>query len=163
MTGPSAERRVVLPAQVPDEATAVVLNVTGVSPTAGTFLTLWPSSAARPEASNLNLRAGEVRANAVTVALGGGAAFYRMTPLRVIDTRFGEPLPGGWYGDVDLPGGITQIAAGFTTAYALRSDGTVWAWGSNGGSLSNASTAPAARRPPSARAAARSPRSRCPG
>ncbi len=51
---------------------AVVLNVAGVSPTAGTFLTVWPDGTARPTVSSLNLRPGDSRANLVTVRVGGG-------------------------------------------------------------------------------------------
>ena len=49
---------------------AVTLNVTGVNPTKDTFLTAYPSGVARPNVSNLNLRAGEVRPNLVTVKVG---------------------------------------------------------------------------------------------
>jgi hypothetical protein len=58
---------------VPREGvSAVVLNVTGVSPTAGTFVTAWPSGEARPFTSNLNLTPGDVRPNLVTAKVGAG-------------------------------------------------------------------------------------------
>jgi hypothetical protein len=51
---------------------AVVLNVTAVTPTAPSSLTVWPTSElARPEVSSLSLAPGQTVANAVTVALGG--------------------------------------------------------------------------------------------
>ena len=59
-------------AAVPSGATAVVLNVTGVTASAATFLQAYPgpvSGTGRPTASNLNLRKGETRANLVTVAV----------------------------------------------------------------------------------------------
>lgn len=59
-----------LAARVPAGATAVVLNVTGVRPTRGTFVTVFPHGTARPNASNLNLVPEEIRPNLVTVALG---------------------------------------------------------------------------------------------
>jgi hypothetical protein len=59
-----------LSARVPAGATAVVVNVTGVSPAAGTFVTVWSAEEERPPVSNVNLRAGETRANAATVAIG---------------------------------------------------------------------------------------------
>jgi hypothetical protein len=74
-TGPVGAGRVVtldLSARVPASATAVVLNVTGVSPTTTTFVTVFAHGAPRPTASNINLVAGDVRANQVTVALGAG-------------------------------------------------------------------------------------------
>ena len=48
---------------------AVVLNLTGVSPTAATYLTAYPADSARPQVSSLNLDAGTTRANLVTVPL----------------------------------------------------------------------------------------------
>ncbi len=53
-------------------ADAVILNVTGVRPTTGTFATVWPTGATRPNASNLNLTAGEVKPNLVVAKLGAG-------------------------------------------------------------------------------------------
>ena len=51
---------------------AVVLNVTAVSPTGLSFLTVWPTGLARPEVSNLNVVPGQTVPNAVTVGLGAG-------------------------------------------------------------------------------------------
>lgn len=59
-----------LSAAVPASATAVVVNVTGTAPTTSTFVTAYAAGTARPIVSNLNLRAGETRANLVTVAVG---------------------------------------------------------------------------------------------
>ena len=39
---------------IPTEATAIASNVTTVNPTAGSYLTVFPADAARPNASNLN-------------------------------------------------------------------------------------------------------------
>ena len=44
---------------VPTSATVLQLNVTATDPTANTFLTIWPSNVARPNASSLNPRAGQ--------------------------------------------------------------------------------------------------------
>jgi hypothetical protein len=49
---------------------AVVVNVTGVGPTAGTHLTVWPARFPKPQTSNLNLRPGETRANLMVVRVG---------------------------------------------------------------------------------------------
>jgi hypothetical protein len=51
---------------------AVVLNLTAVAPTAGTYITAYPTGGARPNASSLNLPAGATRANLVTVPVGTG-------------------------------------------------------------------------------------------
>ncbi|MBM6401122.1 carboxypeptidase-like regulatory domain-containing protein [Phycicoccus sonneratiae] len=91
---------------------SVVLNVTGVKPTKGTYVTAWPAGATRPTTSNLNLLAGEVRPNLVVVKVGSGGAvslfnnagsvdvladvagwiptgttFRSVTPARLLDTR----------------------------------------------------------------------------
>ncbi|MGB3442053.1 MAG: hypothetical protein WBA97_25180 [Actinophytocola sp.] len=68
--GPAKTVTIDLSSAVPATTTAVVLNVTGATPTTATFVTVYPSGAARPTASNLNLVAGETRANLVTVAVG---------------------------------------------------------------------------------------------
>ncbi len=101
---------------VPASATAVTLNLTGVEPTANTYVTAWPAGTARPPTSTLNLVAGTPSPNLATVMLGTGrkvnlyneagsvevlvdltgfytpefgAAFTPVTPTRVLDTRNG--------------------------------------------------------------------------
>ena len=54
---------------VPAGASAAVLNVTAVSPTASGFLTVFPAGIAMPTVSNLNFTAGVTVANLVTVPL----------------------------------------------------------------------------------------------
>ena len=93
---------------------AVVVNVTAVSPTATSFLSVYPSGAARPTTSTLNLAAGRSVANlviatpgqdgAVTIYNGAGSvhvladvsgyfattsAYAGQTPVRILDTRRG--------------------------------------------------------------------------
>jgi hypothetical protein len=51
-------------------ASAVVLNVTVVNPTAGGYITAWPSGTARPTVSSLNFSKGWVGANLITVPIG---------------------------------------------------------------------------------------------
>ncbi|HVK25167.1 MAG TPA: hypothetical protein VM677_27735 [Actinokineospora sp.] len=64
-------------AGVPATATAVTLNVTATEPTASSFLTVWPSGAARPLASSLNFTAGATVPNLVTVpVVDGKVRFY---------------------------------------------------------------------------------------
>jgi YVTN family beta-propeller protein len=55
---------------IPAEAVGVSMNVTIVNPTAGSYLTVWPSDGDRPTASNLNWVAGQSPTpNAVMSAL----------------------------------------------------------------------------------------------
>ena len=64
------------------DATAVVLNVTAVGPTAAGWLTLYPSDAASiPAASNLNFSAGQVVPNLATVRLGATGAIRISNPF----------------------------------------------------------------------------------
>ena len=53
---------------------AVVLNLTGIAPTASTFVTAWPTGQPRPTASVLNLTSGQVAPNLVVVKVGTGGA-----------------------------------------------------------------------------------------
>ncbi|MBV9039708.1 MAG: choice-of-anchor D domain-containing protein, partial [Acidimicrobiia bacterium] len=49
---------------------AVVMNVTATQPTAGSYLTLFPTGQSQPTASNLNFGPGETVPNLVVVKLG---------------------------------------------------------------------------------------------
>ena len=51
-------------------ATAVVLNVTAVAPSANGFLTVWPSGTLLPTASNLNFTPGSTTPNLVIAGIG---------------------------------------------------------------------------------------------
>ena len=57
---------------VPADATAVVLNVTGIGATTNTYLavTPTPTTPAPPTTSTINLRSGVTLANGATVAIG---------------------------------------------------------------------------------------------
>lgn len=55
---------------IPSEATAIASNITTVNPTAGSYLTVFPADASRPNASNLNWTpASPPTPNQVTVGL----------------------------------------------------------------------------------------------
>ena len=68
-------------ADVPTGATAVVVNLTAVAPTAGTFLTVFPAGTTRPLASDLNPAAGDVKGNLTvgTLSSGGKLSIYNNT------------------------------------------------------------------------------------
>jgi hypothetical protein len=51
---------------------AVVLNLTAVVPSGTGYITVWPSGASRPNASNLNFTPGQSRSNLVIAAVGTG-------------------------------------------------------------------------------------------
>ena len=54
---------------------AVVVNITATQPTAGSYLTAFPTGAAVPLASNLNFSPGQTVPNLVVVKLGTGGKF----------------------------------------------------------------------------------------
>ena len=57
---------------VPASASAVVLNVTATDSSEASFLTVFAWGTTKPNASNLNVGPGQVRANLVTVKVGAG-------------------------------------------------------------------------------------------
>ena len=59
---------------VPSNATAVVVNVTGISPTAPTFLTVFPAGTGLPLASNVNPAVNDIVPNLATVKVGAAGA-----------------------------------------------------------------------------------------
>jgi hypothetical protein len=121
---------------VPTDATAAVLTITAVNPSAAGFVTVFPCSANAPDTSTLNFAAGQTVANTTMAALSGagrvcvrtsadadilvditgwlspnGAA--RLTPVgpvRVVDTRSG--VGGGRVGG----GGTLTVDVGASVA-----------------------------------------------
>ena len=61
-------------AGVPNDARAVVVNVTALNSATETFVSVWPSGAPRPATSTLNPRSNEVVANEIVVSLGTDGA-----------------------------------------------------------------------------------------
>lgn len=118
---------------------AVVLNVTVTQPTAESFLTVFPSGAARPLASNLNFVAGRSVPNLVMAKVGAdgkvsvynhagttdvildvvgwfgavgadtGDRFNSLSPTRILDTRSGT---GGFSAPVGAGGTISPTVTG---------------------------------------------------
>lgn len=99
---------------------SVVLNVTATNPTAPSFVTVWPTGADRPVASNLNVTPGVTAPNLVIAKIGTGGSvsifnlagttdivadvegyfpsggnFVSITPARLLETRPGLPVAAG--------------------------------------------------------------------
>ncbi len=55
---------------VPVDAKAVVVNITGVTPSYSTFITAWPTGPPMPTASNLNLTPNSVVPNLAVIKVG---------------------------------------------------------------------------------------------
>jgi hypothetical protein len=82
---------------VPDDATAVALNLTVTEPEADGYITLASAGVGVPFVSNLNFRAGETTANfAVVVADAGQVQYLSTTPAHVIldVTGYWAPIDG---------------------------------------------------------------------
>jgi hypothetical protein len=112
---------------VPSTATAVSMNVTIISPTADSFLTVFPSDAAsRPLAASLNWIAKQAPTpNAVTAALSadGHVSFYNLTgSVQVAADVVGYYEPSGADGQAGVtPARIVWVAtsgAPFTSVRA---------------------------------------------
>jgi hypothetical protein len=106
---------------VPPDATAVVLNVTVVSPTAAGFVTVFPAGASMPLASNIDYVGGEVVPNLVEVGIGtnGQVSFYSSsrTDLVVDVEGYASPTPAagigsGLYNPLPAPVRICDTRAG---------------------------------------------------
>jgi len=106
---------------VPPDATAVVLNVTVVSPSAPGFVTVFPTGASMPLASNIDYVGGEVVPNLVEVGIGtnGQVSFYSLsrTDLVVDVEGYASPTPAaglgsGLYNPLPAPVRICDTRAG---------------------------------------------------
>lgn len=96
--GPAEVRsKVVLGSSVPAGATGLVANLTGTKPTLGTYLTVYPTGATRPAASNVNLVAGDTRANGMVSGLGTGGSINIFNQKGSIHILLDA---AGWFGPV---------------------------------------------------------------
>ncbi|MGW6980764.1 hypothetical protein ACWGE1_15155 [Streptomyces sp. NPDC054932] len=129
--------------------TAVVMNVTAVSPTEAGFVTVYPNGQAVPGVSNLNFTAGQIVPNLVTVPVvngkvdlrnhagsvdlvadvtgyysATGSTFAAAPPVRLLDTRTaigGHPAPAGSGETVNLKvAGVEGVPATGVTAVVLN-------------------------------------------
>jgi hypothetical protein len=123
-------------ANVPATATAIVMNVTVVAPTADSFATVWPSGVPMPNASNLNFQAGRNVANLVVAQIGddgrvalnysaglayliadvvgwfeGSAHYASLVPSRLLDTRSPNATVDSLYSGTGPvgPGGTIEL------------------------------------------------------
>jgi hypothetical protein len=85
---------------------AVVLNVTATNPTAASYLTVYPTGASQPFASNLNFTAGQTVPNRVVVKLGTGGQITIFNSAGsvqvVVDVN-------GWFTDTTVGGTGSQF------------------------------------------------------
>ena len=99
-----------------DGVAAVVLNVTGDRATADGHVTVWPTGLERPVVSNLNLVAGETRANLVVVPIGAGGSVS-------LFTSGGADLiadVAGWFTDATAPSASAGLFVPITPTRVSR-------------------------------------------
>jgi hypothetical protein len=113
--GQTVTLNVFAPGGVPSGAgvSSVVLNVTVTSPTAASYLTVFPADAPqRPTASNLNFRAGQTVPNRVIVKVGAGGlvSFFNAAGSTQVIADI-----GGWFTDATSTAGGTRFSGTIPT------------------------------------------------
>jgi len=132
---------------------SIIVNVTVTEPTAESYVTVWPTGFARPEASSLNMSADETRPNLVIAKIGAGGrislfnrfgathlvgdvvgwipehgAYTAINPTRILDTRssfglYGTPFFDSFFGANILRPGIFDGPVGPGRTIAVTLDG----------------------------------------
>jgi hypothetical protein len=82
-------------------AEAVVLNLTATDPTAAGYLTVYPTGATRPTASNVNFVAGQTLPNRAAVALGTSGQVDIYSPAGTVNVIADV---NGWFTDTTAAG-----------------------------------------------------------
>jgi alpha-tubulin suppressor-like RCC1 family protein len=148
-------------AVVPEEAIGAVVNITGIDPTAGTFVTAWANTNIYgPPTSNLNLVQGQTAANHAVVTISGDVRWQRFylynntgnTHVAVdMAGYFSMPaapcshdcayvwgsnigyLGNGTRTSTSLPAPLHGLSGVVSVASrtAALADGSVWVWGAN--------------------------------
>jgi len=114
-------------------AASVAFNITAVNPSAGGYITAWPTGTAKPNASNVNYARAQTIAGLAVAKLGTGGKvsvsssadtdllldvagwfptssdFHGTDPTRILDTRLGTGAPAA---PVDGGGTLTLQVAG---------------------------------------------------
>ena len=133
-TGGKPAAGAIVEVTAPAGADAVVLNLTGVDPTAAGYVTVYPCGGERPTASNLNLAPGLISPNLTITKVGAngkvciytqnptdlvadlagtfptGSAYTPVTPVRLLDTRAGAGQTG-YTGTKPAAGAIVEVTA----------------------------------------------------
>ncbi len=118
----------------PSAAAAVVLNVTVTNPAASSFLTVWPSGAARPLSSNINFTSLQTVPNMVIVKLGTGGKISLFSPTTtdvVIDVL-------GWFPATSSVTGVVPARLMDTRPSSIvgaLTPGTSWQWQIDGSAI----------------------------
>ncbi len=140
---------------IPSDAVAITGNLTVTQQTAAGYVSLTPAPNPTPASSTLNFPLADTRANNVTIALapdgslsavykaaagkhtallldvtgyfeaGSGQGYTPITPLRVLDTRFGTGLTGKFMANIARPFVVAGVGAIPADATAVTANLTV--------------------------------------
>jgi alpha-tubulin suppressor-like RCC1 family protein len=117
---------------VPDDASAVVLNVTVTGAQGAGFVTVWPCGMDKPNASSLNFVAGQTIPNAVITKVGaGGKVCLSPTAATFLLADINGFYPAGSSFTPLVPGRLLESRPGATTVdgqaqgIGLRAAGSV--------------------------------------
>jgi len=103
---------------------AVVLNVTVTNPTAPGFLTVWPSGAPRPLASDLNFSAGQTVPNRVIATLGANGQITIFNSQGFMDRVDVIVDVSGWFtDDTNRIGGSSLVTVVPNRVFDSRTNG----------------------------------------
>ncbi|MFT6436722.1 MAG: hypothetical protein ACJAVI_004792 [Candidatus Azotimanducaceae bacterium] len=89
---------------IPGNLTAAALNITVVNPVADGFVTVYPCDTARPLASNVNYKAGQVIANGVIapVSAAGEVCVFSLNPTDIVVDL------AGWFAGSNFTGALPR-------------------------------------------------------
>ncbi len=120
------------PSALTSDSWALVGNLTAVSPTALTFLTLWDGTTSRPGVSNINADIGLIRSNAASVPLSASYAFATYNHAGTVDVvldvvgAFDQYPPASAYVDPgsfltrNRPGAASWLSGGHLVSATVR-------------------------------------------
>ncbi len=109
----------------PSGVGAVTLNIAATNVTASTFLTVWPTGAARPTAASMNVAVGQTLSNMVIAKVGANGSvsiFNYAGSVDVIVDVMGWSPAGGQYTAMS-PERLADTRPGFSTIDGQQSGG----------------------------------------
>lgn len=133
--GQVSEVQVAGRANVPVNASAAVLNIAAITPSADGFMTLFPCGVTRPGSSTLNYASGAVVAYGATVKLGVGGKiciFSQQAMDLIVDVTDYFPQDTAQVLPFEICTTLTQSFPGGSTRTQDRlfvsTNGTTWEW-----------------------------------
>jgi hypothetical protein len=128
---------------IPTDASAVVLNVTATQPLAAGYVSVYPTGASLPTASNLNYAKGQTIANQVLAKVGSGGMvrLYTDAAAHLVVDLAGYYPAGATYTALDAPTRIVDTRSGVGAPRQRVGDGSTLGVTVTGGSVPAAASA----------------------